>query len=79
MSKVRPDTNISVTFNKSGGSWGNFQVTFQEVTDDGVFSPSTIVRSLEFPISDLPAPVKASLQDAWDGMKAWRDQENPIS
>ena len=79
MAKTRPDVNVSVTFNKIGGTWGHFAVTFEERLDDGVFTPITVSRTESFSIADLPPAVKASLSDAWDGMKAWRDEQKPIT
>jgi hypothetical protein len=79
MSKIRPDDNITVVFVRREGQWAEFHVTFEEVTDDGVFEPVVQTPTKTYLIEDLPAQVKTDLAAAWAGMKAHRDSITPIT
>jgi hypothetical protein len=79
MSKIRPDDNITVVFERRGGIWGDFHITFEEVTDDGAYDPVTQTPTKTYHIEDLPAQIKTVLAEAWAGMKAHRDSMTPIT
>lgn len=73
---TRLDTETEVSFRRSGGVWSTFRVSWRDELTDGtaVWGKE---RSEEYPISALPAQVQADLLSAWNGMKAYRDQEHP--
>lgn len=77
MSISRPDTFISVTFNKADDEWTNFEVKWREEMSDGtdVWDKQ---RSESYLIEDLPAAVKTALQTAWNGMKTHRNTIDPL-
>ena len=77
MAVTRPDQFITVSFNRADDDWTTFVVEWREEMDDGT-SVWDKERSETYLIADLPADVKAHLQSAWAGMKAYRDLITPI-